>query len=199
MRVPAILGTGIAALSLLAAPLLAEQVVFSEIHYNPKDGNPEYLEIRNLTATPFDIANWRLSDGVDFEFPDFNGLQPTDIYLAGFEYIIVSAVDEATLRASYTIPAATKVFGPWTGALENAGEHLVLEDKNGALRAEVTYNDDGRKWPIAADGAGHSIHLAKTEPGCIELAQLGSKPGPGRHTRRTCQHPTSTLHTPRLE
>jgi hypothetical protein len=166
MKKPTTFGAGLAVLFLLSTPLLAEQVVFSEIHYNPKDGKPEYIEIRNLTATPFDIANWRISGGVDFEFPDFTLQNPADTYLSEFEYIVVSAVDEATLRASYTtIPAETKVFSSWTGALNNAGEHLVLEDKNGTLRAEVTYNDDGRKWSIAADGAGHSVHLAKANRG----------------------------------
>ncbi|MDA0766953.1 MAG: lamin tail domain-containing protein [Verrucomicrobia bacterium] len=165
MNNPTALRRGLAVLSLLTTSLLAEQVVFSEINYNPADGKPEYLEIRNLTATPFDIANWRISDGVDFEFPDFNARRPTAAFLSEFEYIIVAAVDEATLRASYTIPPGTKIFGPWTGALDNAGERLVLEDKNGILRAEVTYNDDGRKWPIAADGAGHTIQLARPNRG----------------------------------
>ena len=34
----------------------AEQVVFSEINYNPRGDKPEYIEIYNLTATPKDIS-----------------------------------------------------------------------------------------------------------------------------------------------
>ena len=36
--------------------------------YHPKTGGHEFVEIENLTSTPFDIALWRLSGGVDFEF-----------------------------------------------------------------------------------------------------------------------------------
>ena len=157
------LGAGLAILSLVAPALHAEQIVFSEIHYHPQDGKPEYLEIHNLTGTPFDIANWKLSDGVDYEFPAFDAVDPAATYLQPFEYIVVSPVDEATFRAAYPISSAAKVFGPWTGALDNSGEHLALEDKNGVLRAEIRYDDDGRKWPVAADGAGHSLRLAKPD------------------------------------
>ena len=85
MRTPSILQAGIACLYVVAPALLAEQIVFSEIHYNPKDGKPEYIEICNLTATPFDIANWKLSDGVVYEFPEFNARHAEDTYLEPFE------------------------------------------------------------------------------------------------------------------
>ena len=42
----------------------AEQVIFSEIMYHPSGTLPEFLEIENLTSTPFDIANWRFSDAI---------------------------------------------------------------------------------------------------------------------------------------
>ncbi|MCF7731813.1 MAG: lamin tail domain-containing protein [Akkermansiaceae bacterium] len=164
MRIPSILGTGLALLASVSA-LSAEQIVFSEIHYHPKDGKPEYVEINNLTATPFDIAKWKISDGIDYEFPEFDAAKPAATYLQPFEYIVVSAVDEATLRAAYSIPSSAKVYGPWVGTLDNSGERIALEDKNGVLRAEVSYDDDGRKWPVAADGAGHSLRLLKPNRG----------------------------------
>ena len=52
-------------------PVQAEQVVFGEIMYHPKGDLPEYIEIYNNTATPFDIAQWKLRGGVDYDFPDF--------------------------------------------------------------------------------------------------------------------------------
>ena len=39
----------------------AEQVVFSEINYNPKGDKPEYIEIYNITATPKDISKWKMT------------------------------------------------------------------------------------------------------------------------------------------
>ena len=134
----------------------AEQIIFSEIMYNPAGTLPEFIEIENLTTTPFDIANWKFSDGIDYEFPDFNPGDSQAAFLRPFEKILVSPVDEATLRSAYAIPPNTRIFGPYTGALSNSGETLSLDDKNGITRSTVTYSD-GRKWPTAADGSGHSL------------------------------------------
>ena len=49
-----------------------EQVVFSEIMYQPAAGKPEFIEVWNITNTPLDMANWRFNDGIGFTFPDFN-------------------------------------------------------------------------------------------------------------------------------
>ena len=163
----------------------AEQVVFSEIHYNPKGDKPEYIEIQNLTATPKDISRWRMSSGVQFEFPDFDEADPDRAFLKKWERILLSSVDEQALREAYSIPASVKVYGPWEGSLNNGGELIVLEDKNGVVMAEVEYNDDGSKWPIAADGAGHTLRLIHQNRGAkywknwgVSLAPDGT-PGKG--------------------
>ena len=163
----------------------AEQIVFSEIQYNPKGEKPEYIEIQNLTATPKDISRWRMSKGVEFKFPDFNEAEPDRAFLKKWERILLSSVDEVTLRKAYSIPVSTKVYGPWEGSLNNGGELIVLEDKNGVIMAEVEYDDDGRKWPIAADGAGHTLRLVHENRGAkhwknwgVSLAPDGT-PGTG--------------------
>ena len=50
---------------LIGSQLVAEQVVFTEIHYNPPTGKPEFIEVYNNTSTIFDIADWKLKGGVD--------------------------------------------------------------------------------------------------------------------------------------
>ncbi|MGC6464678.1 MAG: lamin tail domain-containing protein [Akkermansiaceae bacterium] len=145
----------------LLAPLFptslnAEQIIFSEIMYHPSGALPEFLEIENLTTTPFDIANWRFTDGIDYQFPDFNAGDGQATILQPFERILVSPVPEADLRAAYSIPVTTRIFGPYTGALSNGGERLTLEDKNGTVRSTVDYGT-GRRWPTSADGGGHSL------------------------------------------
>lgn len=140
-------------------PSSAEQVVFSEVHYNPGGDTPEFIEIFNNTSTPFDFAKWRLTDGVDYTFPDYDGGNADDIILKHFERVIVTSGTEAEFRAAYpSTPAATRIFGPWTGALNNNGERIALENKNGVLMVALSYGDDG-KWPVAADGAGHTLVL----------------------------------------
>jgi hypothetical protein len=142
---------------LFIAPATAEQVIFTEIQYNAKAGEPDFVEVTNNTATPLDMGKWYFSNGIDYTFPDFNSADTGAHILKQFETILISPVDEATLRAAYTtIPASTRVFGPYTGALSNSGETLTLRDKNGIVMTTVDYNDGG-KWPAAADGTGHTL------------------------------------------
>lgn len=144
--------------------VFAEQVVISEIQYHPAGDLPEFLEVTNITATPFDIAQWKLSDGVDFEFPAFSGANPQATFLYAFERIVISSVDAATFRSAYDLPPTVRVFGPWQGTLNNAGERVTLKDKNGVTMATVSYNDRGL-WPVAADGTGHSLILTDVDEG----------------------------------
>ncbi|MGC6467229.1 MAG: lamin tail domain-containing protein [Akkermansiaceae bacterium] len=138
-------------------PMQAEQVIFTEIQYNAKAGQPDFLEITNNTATIFDIGKWYFSDGISYEFPDFNSGDTDAHLLKQFETILVSPVDEATLRAAYpNIPETTRIFGPYTSSLSNSGERVTLNDKNGVVMTTVEYNDGG-KWPGAADGTGHTL------------------------------------------
>ena len=173
-------------IALLTAPAaLAEQVIFSEVHYNPPTGQPEFIEIYNNTSTPFDFGNWYFSDGIEYTFPDFNSGDPDAHILKKFERILVTDVDEATLRAAYSIPADTRIYGPYTGALNNGGERIVLCDKNGVIMAELEYDDSG-KWPAAADGAGHTLtrvnpNLARGEwRNWVKSDAPGGTPGTGR-------------------
>jgi hypothetical protein len=152
--IPALLVTLLVGIS----DVQAEQVVFSEIMYHPSGTLPEYIELSNNTATPLDIAEWQLSDGVDYTFPAFSPTDPDRTFLKPFERIVLCGVEEATLRAAYTIAPTVRIYGPWTGNLNNAGERITLRDKNGSLVCTVQYNDRGH-WPLAADGTGHSLVL----------------------------------------
>lgn len=140
----------------------AGQVVFSEVMYHPPEGYPEYLEVRNLTATVFDIAGWRFRDGIDYAFPEFNEADPDRTFLRPYERIVIAEADEATTRAAYAIPTDVRVYGPWQGNLDNAGERLTLEDANGLARCTLAFEDAG-DWPVAADGAGHSLVLVNAD------------------------------------
>jgi len=146
----------LAAILMGVSDVRAEQVVFSEVMYHPPGTLPEYIEVYNNTATPFDIAEWRMSNGVEYVFPSFSAADASRTFLKPFERIVLSGVDEATLRSAYSMAATVRVYGPWTGNLKNAGERITLQDKNGVVVCTVKY--DGRWFP-AADGAGHSLVL----------------------------------------
>jgi hypothetical protein len=51
----------------------ADQVIFSEIMYHPRQGTDSaWIECVNLTATPFDCAEWTLhGKSLEYTFPPF--------------------------------------------------------------------------------------------------------------------------------
>ncbi len=143
---------------LSVATVRAEQVVISEIMYHPPATRPEFVELYNQTVTPLDIARWRLAGGVSYEFPDFSTNAPGLTFLKPFERIVLCGANAAALRAAYRMPESVRVYGPWTGKLSNSGERITLKDKNGVTACTVKFGTRGH-WPVAADGAGHSLVL----------------------------------------
>jgi len=147
------------ALLCLASGTLAGQFALTEVMYNPPPGMPEWVEIVNLTSNRVDAANWRLTEGVQYTFPDFNAGAPAAHIINEYERIVVSSANEADTRAAYPgIPLNVRVFGPWTGSLNNAGETVTLVDFAGAVQTTLTYGDGGL-WPRAADGAGQALEI----------------------------------------
>ena len=113
----------------------------------------EFVEIYNARSIFEDLTGWRLSGDIDFKFPDGFKLQ------AGEFVAIAAAPDD--LKAVYGI---TNVLGPYTNALPNDAGTVRLRNNTEAIRLEVDYSDNP-PWPAAADGAGHSLVLARPSYG----------------------------------
>ena len=147
----------------------SRQVVINEIMYHPSSENSaeEYIEILNTSDTEISLRNWRLSGGVDFDFP-------TMLIPAGGYLVIASDVD--AFRAKYG--DAVDVVGPWTGQLSNSSDRLNLRDGSNLRVDTVTYADEGdwavRQrgpddrgsqgwiWSDLHDGGGRSLELIDT-------------------------------------
>ncbi|MDF1863087.1 MAG: lamin tail domain-containing protein, partial [Verrucomicrobiales bacterium] len=126
---------------------LVGPVVVSEIHYHPPDLDgdvdneaDEFIELTNTTNATVPLYStftnvpgygnaalndtWRLRNAVDFDFP------PGVEMKAGERVLVVSfdpAVDTAQLasfRSKFDIPLGIRIFGPWTGKLNNSGEEI---------------------------------------------------------------------------
>ncbi len=134
-------------------------LVISEIHYNPLDRadglNLEFVELYNALSTPEDISGWRLDGSADFTFP------PNTILAPGA--FLVVAQSPADLGAVYSLVG---VLGPFanTNSLPNTRGTIQLRNPNGAVFLEANY-DSAPPWPAAADGAGHSLVLARPSYG----------------------------------
>ncbi|PYJ06624.1 MAG: hypothetical protein DME25_06210, partial [Verrucomicrobia bacterium] len=137
-------------------------LVITEIMYHPRaiagvPGSLEFIELYNSQAWDQKIGGYRISGSVDYTF------SANQVIKSG-QYLVV-AREPATVQSHYGISG---VLGPWDGAATNSlpgGSGTVrLRNRQGAVLLEVNY--DGRNpWPIAADGAGHSLVLARASYG----------------------------------
>lgn len=173
----------------------AEQIVISEIVYHPRGELPEFVELYNNTANPFDIAAWKLTGQIEYTFPNFSAADPRLTLLRPFERIVVSQADDKTTRAAYKIPNTVRVYGPWVGRLGKTGDRIRLRDKNGLIVCQVRYSDRG-KWSPAAAGAGHSLVLISPDKSVDDWRNwtVSSRPGgtPGTDPTRELEIPVAS-------
>lgn len=150
-------------------------LTISEIMYNPAprdDGRDlEFIEIFNSDPVSHDIGGFRLSGDIDFTFPE-------NTVLAARSYAVIAS-DPSAISDVY--PVST-VHGPYFGNLSNGGNGVRLRNAQDAILLEVEF-DDQWPWPIAADGAGHSLVLSKPDYGEASVKawsssqRMGGSPG----------------------
>lgn len=131
-------------------------LVISEVMYNPFSpgvADYEFIEIYNSSATPEDISNYQLDGDIKYTFAEGTVLQP-----GGF---LVIARKPSDIVAKYGI---TNVVGPYSGSLPNNGGVVRLLNQSGAVMLELNYKTRP-PWPVAADGSGHSLVLARPSLG----------------------------------
>jgi hypothetical protein len=175
----------------LSASTRRTGLVISEIMYHPKartDGKDlEFIELYNSMSIFEDISGYRLSGDVDFTFP------PGTVMQAG-QFIVLAKV-AADVQSVYGTSGvfqygvtnyATNVFGGTTNitvvlatnvvdgvtnirpdignALNNGGGNVRLHNRAGAILLDARFSTE-YPWPIEADGAGHSLILARPSYG----------------------------------
>ena len=176
-----------------SGPLVGPAVI-SEIQYHPPDlpgdnDQYEFIELANLNASPVDLFDpvnpsqvWRLRDAVDYAFPPYVSLTPGERVLVVPFDPMTNAVALSNFLAVYDLPPGLRLFGPYRGALDNAGESVELV-KPGApvtvpgpdfgyvptiLVDRVRYSDNA-PWPTGADGTGASLQR-------LRFADYGNEP-----------------------
>src|ERR1043166_3659640 len=152
-------------------------VVISEVMYHPTnrvDGkNLEFIEIYNSQPWFEEIGGWRISGAIDYTFPSNTVLQARSF--------LVVAANPADFLSVYTF---TNVFGPFANGngLQNSSGTLRLRNNQDAIIFEMNYSGDP-PFPAGADGAGHSLVLARpsygeADPRAWALSDLtGGNPG----------------------
>ncbi len=156
-------------------------LAITEIHYNPpgSDGDDErpvqFVEVFNSDFTDKNLGGHRL-EAISLRF-----VFPTNTVVAAGGYVLV-ARDPVALRAAYPEVPADRIFGPWEGGLGRTEDTVQLWSPFGALLLEVPYTDRP-PWPLAPDGEGHTLVLARPSWGEADprawsaSQQLGGSPG----------------------
>jgi hypothetical protein len=160
----------------------------SEVMYNPGkflgvSNSLEFIEIYSSDPVPVDLSGYRISGSIHFSFPSNTFIQPG--------CFVVIAREPAFLQSYYGI---TGVLGPWYANEELAhaynttnnnlpqGGTLRLRNPFDAVLLEMNY-EANNPWPIAADGTGHSLVLARPSYGVSDFrawaasAFIGGSPG----------------------
>jgi hypothetical protein len=128
-------------------------LVISEIMYHPTNSALEFVELFNSRAEFQDLSGYQLAGSINYTFPP-----GTVISGGGF---IVVARSPSELESAY---GSTGILGPYTNNLPNGAGTVRLLNQAGAVLLEVNYSDQP-PWPAAADGAGHSLVLARPSYG----------------------------------
>jgi lamin tail-like protein/type IX secretion system substrate protein len=145
-------------ITLFAYALTEAQIVFSEIHYNAStaqgpDSDCEFLELYNGYTNAIDLSGWSFSEGISYVFP--NGTM-----LASGEYLILTRGTGNCV--DYDLSASVHIY---TGALDNGGEAITLNNDCGNVITTVTYTD-ALDWAGQGDGdpdgGGQSLQLTNT-------------------------------------
>jgi hypothetical protein len=161
-------------------------VVMSEVHYNPASGDTnEFVELRNITGSPvalFDAAfptnRWQVS-GIGFTFP-------ANVTIPANGLVLLISGDTNAFRARHGIDAAVQIFS-YPGSLQDSGERVELLAPDAPTTNGVPYYatdavryNDRKPWPLAADGAGASLHrLVPSTYGNDPTNWFGAAPSPG--------------------
>lgn len=121
--------------------------------------NAEYIEIKNVSATPFNLNGWRLSDATSTATITSNfTLQP----------------DSITILCATSNVAALSIYGRTIGvtgfpSLDNDGDQLTLRSPQGKLIHALSYSTDWYQNEVKKDG-GWSLEMIDTKNPCSGIS-----------------------------
>jgi len=125
---------------------VAENLRITEIMYNPRNADEEFIELENIGAETINLNQVRLTNGIDFVFPN--------IELRAGEYVVVVRdIDAFGARHGSII----NIAGQYSGKLSNAGERITIEDAVGRIILDFDYKDG---WRSVTDGEGFSLTVS---------------------------------------
>jgi len=138
---------------------ILEDLRITEVMYNPPAPSAgdltdneefEFIELQNIGDENLDLSSVSFVNGITFDFSNgsFMNLGPG-------EFVLVVR-NRAAFISRYGTSLSNRIAGEYSGKLSNNGENITLEDFWNSTIVQFEYND-GRGWPLAPDGGGHSL------------------------------------------
>ena len=141
---------------------VADNLRITEIMYHVNDPNHEYIELKNIGGTAFNLNLVKFTDGIDFTFPSMT------LPAGGY---VVAVRNQAKFTAKYPGVPGGKIAGEFIGALNNAGERIELQDALGQTILNFRFKDG---WYPITDGADFSLDIidpTNPDPNSWEYAE----------------------------
>lgn len=149
-------------------------IVISQIYYNPeaREGDLydhdeyEFIGLTNITERDVDLwyedtehnlqVPWAFTDAIDYTFD-------TGVTIAAGKSIVV-VKNKTAFSLRFPSVSSARIFGPYAGKLDNAGEKLELsmpgdleEGNRYYIRIDRVVYDDTAPWPLSADGGQNAL------------------------------------------
>ena len=105
-------------------------LVINEIMYAPANGEPEWIELYNKSASPINLNNWKFSDANTTKI-----LIKGDKFLDSGSYLIISR--DSSVFNFYSIPCELIVTN--LPSLNNSGDVAVIKDSSETLVDSIYY------------------------------------------------------------
>ncbi|MEO6613119.1 MAG: lamin tail domain-containing protein [Chitinophagaceae bacterium] len=134
-------------------------VVISEIMADPVPlvglPNNEWLELKNMTAAPINLQNWRVGDGTSQSGPMPNFILQPD------SFVIVCTGTAAAAMAAFGSTISVTSFP----SLDNDGDQPFLRAANGRTIHAVSYESAWYRNEVKKDG-GWTLEMIDTKSPC---------------------------------
>ena len=132
--------------------LLKAQIAISEINYNSDSLNSpgDWIELLNYSASSVDITGWKIMDSQPmnaFTIPGGTVMPPNGRLV----------LSENTTKFDQKFPGIPRL-GNISFGLAGSGEQITLQDQNGIVKVQLTY-DDSLPWSKCADGMGRTLEI----------------------------------------
>lgn len=131
--------------------IYAGDLRLTELMFHPPSGESEFIELQNTGSNILDLTGIRINAGVLFDFSTgaVSSLDPG-------EFVLV-VEDLAIFKNRYPDWESMHIAGEFDGRLANGGELLSMWSVPEQAVVLACQYGGGRGWPVAADGAGHTL------------------------------------------